>query len=414
SGDIAKLKHGVPLYEAYQWNLKGVNTGRQDYLKKAIELDPNFYQPYVWLITNYYWMNRMDLVDSIWNVVRPSWDKFTPYEQNMLSSAYAFSEKRYNEAYRYAYENARQYPEDYYSSTEAGMLALVWLNQPHHCLNILAKLTRQKFDYDNEPSKSRWLIYYHQALIRLGKFDEVEASCLSLISQHIQNFNAVLRPLVTTYGLQGNRASIEEMLSGTEREAVFPRYIINNLMGMGVYYLALGGHQQEALELKDELLKRIRQDPSDPPMSLSREISLHILYRGSAAGLHYFTQDWKAALREIQSFTFAEFKDYVYYLGRLGAIYARLGERDLALLIIDKLMEKNRQNQELVGFDSSLLFYCIAQIQALLGDKSEAVATLNHALEAGMGHIFEFVHFDMDLESLRGYPPFDELLQPDD
>ena len=51
-----------------------------------------------------------------------------------------------------------------------------------------------------------------------------------------------------------------------------------------------------------------------------------------------------------------------------------------------------------------------ADLAALLGRREEAVALLARALAEGA--IVSAVHTDPDLESLRGYPPFEALLKP--
>ena len=63
-----------------------------------------------------------------------------------------------------------------------------------------------------------------------------------------------------------------------------------------------------------------------------------------------------------------------------------------------------------------------ACIIALLGDKERATALLRDAVAQGSGtedepdsYGYGFIYrHSMDLESLRGYPPFDELIKPKD
>ncbi len=51
---------------------------------------------------------------------------------------------------------------------------------------------------------------------------------------------------------------------------------------------------------------------------------------------------------------------------------------------------------------------CIA---AVLGDRDEAVSLLQRAFAEGYRYGIA-VHREIDFESLRGYPPFSELLKP--
>jgi hypothetical protein len=72
---------------------------------------------------------------------------------------------------------------------------------------------------------------------------------------------------------------------------------------------------------------------------------------------------------------------------------------------------------ELVGMALPHLFgnetYARACIAAQLGEKDRAVALLQRTF--GQGFFFQTsVHRDLELEPLRGYPPFEELIRPKD
>ncbi|MGD8898290.1 MAG: hypothetical protein PVJ73_19840, partial [Acidobacteriota bacterium] len=109
-----------------------------------------------------------------------------------------------------------------------------------------------------------------------------------------------------------------------------------------------------------------------------------------------------------------EHPDNIDYLGRLGSLAARRGDRAEAL----------RSAETLRTLDRPYLFgnhtYRSARILALLGDKQGATARLREAVAQGSGgsdkpdqygYGFIYCHA-MDLESLRGYPPFEELIEP--
>jgi hypothetical protein len=61
-------------------------------------------------------------------------------------------------------------------------------------------------------------------------------------------------------------------------------------------------------------------------------------------------------------------------------------------------------------------------IAALLGERAEAVRLLREGRNAGMdrgrwwegnqGIYTEYIHSQMDLEPLRGYPPFEQFMRP--
>ena len=93
------------------------------------------------------------------------------------------------------------------------------------------------------------------------------------------------------------------------------------------------------------------------------------------------------------------------YLGYLGAVAARQGNRDQAL----------RVDQTLARVKRPYLFgrptVWRARIQALLGERDAAVALLQEAFARGYPHAHG-LHVDLAFESLRDYAPFRELLTP--
>lgn len=107
--------------------------------------------------------------------------------------------------------------------------------------------------------------------------------------------------------------------------------------------------------------------------------------------------------------------DEVAYVGMLGAVAARRGDRAEAARLASSLEKISR----------SYLFggpaYQRARISALLGDKQSAVGFLREAISQGLkdvpgvtfqaGYVLA-LHRDRDFESLRGYLPFEELLKP--
>jgi hypothetical protein len=101
----------------------------------------------------------------------------------------------------------------------------------------------------------------------------------------------------------------------------------------------------------------------------------------------------------------AERPDNIDYKGYLGTLAARRGDREEALRI----------STELESIDRPYLFgsntYWRARIASLLGDRERAVALLREAFAQGREYGV-YLHRDMDLEPLRDYPPFQELLRP--
>jgi tetratricopeptide (TPR) repeat protein len=125
----------------------------------------------------------------------------------------------------------------------------------------------------------------------------------------------------------------------------------------------------------------------------------------------YAAERWEEAQAVYARLQAADPKN-VELLGGLGVSEARLGHRAEASAMAARLADVDP------GASLGKNSYWRARIAALLGDRDGAVSRLREALTRGMTCTYHFgvgtedCHRDMDFESLRGYPPFDELLRP--
>src|SRR5438094_9222309 len=97
--------------------------------------------------------------------------------------------------------------------------------------------------------------------------------------------------------------------------------------------------------------------------------------------------------------------DQLDYVGYLGVIAARQGNREPALRVDRTLADLRRP----YSFGRHTVWR--ARIQALLGERDVAVGLLREAIAQGYPHAHA-LHTDLAFDSLRNYPPFVELLKP--
>jgi serine/threonine protein kinase len=93
------------------------------------------------------------------------------------------------------------------------------------------------------------------------------------------------------------------------------------------------------------------------------------------------------------------------FLSQLGILYARTGDVEKAQHIDDRL--KNTKEKYLEGYNT----YGRACMAAVLGQKERAVELLRESFLQGVVYYIT-LHRDIDLEGLRDYPPFQELMKP--
>jgi tetratricopeptide (TPR) repeat protein len=156
------------------------------------------------------------------------------------------------------------------------------------------------------------------------------------------------------------------------------------------------GHGSAASEIVDRALEWYDEQPEE-----SRAGAAGRMLRGQLLCLR---ADWDEAAAVFAALA-ADSVEIVDVLGYQGVIAARRGDiasarrlaRDLAELQLPRLNGTNT--------------YWRACVAALLGDKDEAVALLQRAFSEGLGYGI-WIHRDIDFESLRDYPPFQELMRP--
>jgi len=168
------------------------------------------------------------------------------------------------------------------------------------------------------------------------------------------------------------------------------------VMRVAAEELRAHGYSQEA----SQVLSRALDWYNNRPPSEARSESV----RYGVARVHYQAERWGEAERLLEALA-AENPDSVSFLGYLGALAARQGDREKAVRISEKLAETD------VRYLLGLNTYWRASIQALLGERERAVNLLREAHAQGREFGITW-HRDINLEPLRSFPPFEELMRP--
>ena len=169
------------------------------------------------------------------------------------------------------------------------------------------------------------------------------------------------------------------------------------VLGPAVFSAALElrnhGHRDAARKIFDEEIARLQGQPDEARQNL--------------AGVLYDAERWDASRRAFETQA-ARYPDDPWPRIILGKLAARRGDRDEALRVstwLASLRHPVAERDYLVAR---------AEIAALLGNREEAVALLRQGLEQGANWGFGpcWPRGDIDFDSLRDYPAFQELLKP--
>ena len=155
-------------------------------------------------------------------------------------------------------------------------------------------------------------------------------------------------------------------------------------------------HRQAAFDLVARAINWYKNRPTEEAATPA--------HRDALARALYVAERWEEAQALMDELA-VEDSSNIDYQGYLGAIAARRGESDKARRIAAQLQQLKRPY--LFGKHT----YWCARIAALLEEREQAVALLREAFAQGQAYGAGVLN-DMDLESLRDYPPFKELLRP--
>jgi tetratricopeptide (TPR) repeat protein len=127
-------------------------------------------------------------------------------------------------------------------------------------------------------------------------------------------------------------------------------------------------------------------------------------YRFSRFGLFYHLHRWEEA-KEILDKLAQEHSSNTGYLALRGSLAAQMGQRQEAQTIAQQVEARKPP------FDRGSNAYNRACIEAILEDREEAVNLLKEAYAEGWEGWLN-LHNDPDLESLKGFGPFEEFMRP--
>ena len=241
-----------------------------------------------------------------------------------------------------------------------------------------------------------WLVAYH-----LNENYEQELSLARRMSErHPQSLALRLGEVRALIAL-GKTEELDRVLEeaqATPSNDISPGDVFN----VAARELRAHGRPEEALPIANLAVDLYRQQSVGEAATAQSRVRL-----GAALCL---AQRWRKA-RSV----FAEVADgdpfpwNLEALGHLGVVAARLGEQD----------DAQRISQRLAVWEYPYLqgrhTYWRASIAAALGDRDDAVRFLRQAFAEGLPFTLgddEMRHDDMNLDPLRGYPPFDRLMAP--
>jgi len=362
------------------------------HFKLAAERDPEFLAPRTSIAIIYGTLGEYAKADAEFRFINKYREHLTLFEQNYLDWYMLRLEGNYDEALQYLRQAEKQAPSNIYVNYLIGLEALR-NNNPQETVNIFTKKEPSEYVSDHEASawefgvlaKARHMLGSYQ--LELEEIRQGQVNYPDRLELRVDE----VRALAALGRIQEVREVIEDSLNIKSRTGT-----PGEVMLEAAQELRAHGYLSEAQEIASRAAEWYKNRTLDDTESE--------IYRSDLALALYVAGQWEKA-----KILFKEFAEKnpgnVAYKGFLGRLAARRGDREAALKISEELQQIKLPY--LFGYHT----YCRACIASLLGEREQAVELLREAFAQGYAHGV-YLHRDIDLEALREYPPFQELLWP--
>lgn len=389
-----------PTYEAYQEYLSGLEL-RDSFdpaaaarMNRALELDPSFTAPRLALLL--FAVNGRDWPGAAGHlaILEGQRSRLGPLERKWLAVYKALVGGRNQEALTAAREAANRTPHD--------AVANFWLAY----VAVLANHPRQTVSALTAPVD--WSGYENNKGIRGSVYYANQAEALHLLGEHERELAVTRKGMATRPASMHLRIVEVQALAAMGRLSEVDRVVgealglapapfsHSQVMVLGALELRAHGHHDAARKLASRLVDWLN---AQPPENAKRH--------GVGAALSralLLAERWEEVKPHFDALV-KEDPSHVLVLGTVGVLAARRGEKSEARRVSEtlRLLERPHLHGEQT--------LARAKIAAQLGEKDRAVELLRDAFAEGVWWE-QSLHADLDLEPLRGYPPYEELIRP--
>jgi tetratricopeptide (TPR) repeat protein len=386
-----------PTYEASQAYVRGMGEwGRADYdaaassFEQAYALDTTYVRSLLLAAGAHGNLGRRARSDSLMGVLRARRDELSPYDRYRLD--YGTAGRRGDRPAALAAARAGVELVPFGTLRWALMGALLSANRPHEALRSIEEVHSRFMAVAGEWYRT-WELYT-EILHVLGEHErELELAREAREIARGPLFGMLFEgiALATLGRLEELEVVVGEILLAA------PQSVMNN--GTALLDIAeelrAHGDRSASLEIVDRALEWYEEQTDEFKTTTSgRSLFGRLLYQ---------RERWDEAAAVFTALG-ADSTDLVDALGFQGTIAARQGDVESARRFASELAALELP---LRGRNTAWR----AEIAALLGERDEAVGLLQRAFSEGVGYGI-WIHRDMDLESLRDYAPYQEMMEP--
>lgn len=405
----AMMASQPPSIGAYRSLLAGVEandrldiTEAQRRFTEAAYFDSTYTLPLVLLTKLYSWSGACAQADSLGRRLAAARPRMPSVDRFLLDRSHAECRGDIAADYEAARALAEAMPGSDYAAAELGRIAVL-ANRPREAVAAFERVDPERGTLRGNAPYYLWLT---SALHMLGAH-EGELKAGRRARQQYPGNLATLREELFALAALGRVGELKTELRAVPLMLPHPIRRPGTVMRETALELEAHGFGAAAREVLDSTLQWLESRPVEEHAEEAFQFD------------YAQTLDVAGRLTEAESIArrlLAEHPDNVGYLGLLGALAAQQGERGEAERI-DSLLAKSPQ-----PYARGYPTYWRAAIAARLGARDRAVTLLSESFAQGLS-IFgvqpaapvEYtrqLHADVNFRSLRGFPPFQELIRP--
>ncbi len=388
-----------PNLAAYREFLAGLQDDDWERYRHAARLDTTFVEPLVQLAFSAVWADQCAITDSVGTVLDGRRDRLTPWNRITIDLLRARCQGDRTNELRLLRERHLAYPRSILAQATYAAVGLQSSNQPRAALEILRRLDPDHRGAQVLPDDARAWYWWRVGALRhsLGEY-RAELEITDRWHDSSASDWYVIRG--RALGALGRRREVMELVERMSRASAEPG--ADRQLRLAAE-LAAHGQSDAARTIAERLAARLAPSLAAEPTDAAAFARVHGLLGDTAA-------ERDALERVVRSD--ADTAPRLEAEARLAVLSA---DSVRAEKIDSSLAEQAGRRLREPSLRAQLML-ARAQLAAGFGRRERAVELLHEArsrgwFRLGSAHVY---HTDPLLAPLRGYPPFEALLRPDD
>lgn len=375
-----------PKYEAYETFLKAKNTATYDentikLIEKAIEIDPEYFEPRLFQLTYYYDSGDVQKADSILKQISRNFNS-NKRQKNIVKMYEALLEGNNSAVYRHLKDEYNIAP--YNLNTNASMLAvaLQYVNKPEVVDSVYQVIDTKDSNVENCYYCANRIYLKVLAKLQLKEYDSV-IHYVSDIYQY-ENQEYFIDPLALAYLNLGKDPKVllndSRLILSVDQKAEFLLYM---------------GQQQKIINPDSTAITALTHFDELNKAQISEETNAYVAYE---------KKQYQNAIRHLDKLRQKDTTN-LKVLGYLANAYAALGNKTEAQQTIDQLdlLKKNK-------YQYGEIDYLKARYYAVNKKDKEVLFYLKRAVSAGYLYTIYRYQYDPHFLPYINTPEFNEIM----